>query len=135
MGRHYVKPSQIDVDNLEEEVVKDKPSPLNREPLIELKIKGSYQRKLDEDVKTNNSLKSAFKLYENSKKRLSHFEEIRKNNIENIILPQIKEDLKYIQNKYQDKDIYHKKKLNYLRQFFSYKQDAIAFNKKHIRNL
>lgn len=125
MKKVDAEPYLIDPENLDEEVVRDK----------EIKIKGAHQRKINEGIATSYNLKSALKTYENSKRKLSHYESIRKTNLEDIILPQIKKDLNYIHNKYQEKEIYHKEKIIYLRQFFTSKQEAMAFNKKHLQSI
>lgn len=113
MGKINTKTYLIDPENLEDEAVKDKKNSMKiQQPVIPSNLQSEHTK--------------------NQKKRLGHYESIRKTNLEDIILPQIKKDLNYIDNKYQEKEIYHKKKITHLRRPFTSKQEAMAFNKKRL---
>ncbi|KAL9536452.1 hypothetical protein PS6_011896, partial [Mucor atramentarius] len=100
-----------------------------------IKIKGVGQKKTNAGLETTNNIKIAIRTHQHAKKRLSHYEEIKNNTLNNIILPIITEELQIIKRKYDNKQIYHIKRQQYIQQFFDNKREAFIFARKHLKNL
>ncbi|EPB88368.1 hypothetical protein HMPREF1544_04834 [Mucor circinelloides 1006PhL] len=101
----------------------------------EIKIKGAAQKKANAGLDMVNNIKMAIRTHQHAKKRLSHYEEIKNNTLNNIILPTITEELQIIKRKYDNKQIYSIKRQQYIQQFFDNKREAFIFARKHLKNL
>lgn len=81
----------------------------------EFKIEGIAQKKANAGLDMAYNFEVAIRTYQHAKKRLSHYEEIKNNTLNNIILlPTITEELQIIKRKYDNKQIYSIKRQQYI---------------------
>lgn len=124
------KPFDLNLDDLDEEVVRDK----KVKQQTPIQIRGVAKRQQQQQNKISSQIKEAIAVILHAKGRLAYYEDIRKKNLNQIVLPELIKDLNHIKQ-ISDPEEYIMKKKKYISQFFKKKSDAVAFAHKHLKNV